>query len=370
MSRKTIATDMHILLMRFAFALAAVFVISILLKDFVFDDSKIKVGILLPGDVNERGWNNENYKGVSAACKANGLELLYKDNVPEFSGSVELAVDWLVNAGAKTVFLSSYNYSKSLENYIKDHPDIEFFDVSSKLHLKNVTPYFVRVYQARYLSGIIAGMKTVTSRIGYIAAIDNQENNRSIAAFTMGVKSVNPNATVYVMYVNSWNDEAIAKAYAKNLITSKRVDVITCQQNQSEAIEKTTSEFGIYFIGFLYMVDGASDHMLTSVKVNWAPLYKEILDAVKKGSVHDKERYTLGYSDGVVGLAPFSAKVDTAIINRLRRAEKRFEDGRDIFEGNIYDYHKNLVVSDRKPISDVDLFENFNWLPLGVEILR
>lgn len=370
MEQKRIKTDMSTLLFRFALALAAVFISCIMLKELVFSDHNDKVGMLLPGSIDEKGWNSESYKGMVKACKAVNMDFIYKDNVPEYSSSVELAVDWLINGGAKTIFLGSYNYAKTLEEYIKNHPNIEFLDISSQLHYKNVTPYFVRMYQARYMSGIIAGMKTVTSRIGYIAATDNPEVNRSIAAFALGVKSVNPNATVYVSYTNSWNDENVARSYARSLITNKHVDVITCQQNLTESIEKTTSEFGIYFIGYLYKIEGASDHMLTSVKINWSVLYKEILTAIKNNTLHDKDRYVSGLIEGAVGLAPFSSKVDSAIINTLERADKRFSQGHDVFEGNIYDSHRNLVVTDKSPPSDTELYENFNWLPLGTEIVR
>lgn len=71
---------------------------------------------------------------------------------------------------------------------------------------KNFNNYFGRIYQARYLSGIVAGMNTKSNKIGYVAAMDstNSEVTGGIDAFAMGIYSVNQNAKVYVKVTNSW----------------------------------------------------------------------------------------------------------------------------------------------------------------------
>ncbi len=88
----------------------------------------------------------------------------------------------------------------------KKYPDIYFaHGTGYKSNGKNFVNYFGRIYQARYLSGIVAGMNTKTDKLGYVAAMDssNSEVTGGIDAFALGVYSVNPDAKIYVKVTNS-----------------------------------------------------------------------------------------------------------------------------------------------------------------------
>ncbi len=87
----------------------------------------------------------------------------------------------------------------------------------------NFNNYFGRTYQARYLAGVAAGLKSLetgNNNLGYVAAYGHQyaETCSGINGFTLGVQAVNPDATVYVKELGAWADEVNEAAFAKELI--------------------------------------------------------------------------------------------------------------------------------------------------------
>ncbi len=113
----------------------------------------IKVGLILTGSVNESGWNSAHYQGVRQACDRLGTELLVKENVPEESGSCTTAVHELVKEGASMIILSSYAYPTLAKEIVDSYPEVAFYGISAECYAENMTSYFGRMYQARYLAG-------------------------------------------------------------------------------------------------------------------------------------------------------------------------------------------------------------------------
>lgn len=100
----------------------------------------------------------------------------------------------------------------------------------------NYGNYFGRMYQPRYLSGIAAGMTTENDKIGFVAAMPTPEVIRGINAFTLGVRSVNPEATVQVVWTNTWYDPAVEKQAAESLLDAG-VDTVAQHQNTTAAVQ-------------------------------------------------------------------------------------------------------------------------------------
>jgi len=111
----------------------------------------------------------------------------------------------------------------------------------------NVGNYFGRMYQARYLSGIIAGSMTKTNIIGYVAAHPIPEVIRGINAFTLGVRSVNPKAVVKVVWTNTWYDPGTERNAADSLL-DVGADVLTMHQDTPATLQAAEKR-GKYCIG-------------------------------------------------------------------------------------------------------------------------
>ncbi len=349
--------------------MVCIFVAIMLLIVFtgnVHNNNAPKVGFLMSGSMDETGWNGMHYNGVKAACEKLGAELLVKENVKEFTGECNAAIQELAEEGVGMMILSSYGYSEEAQNLVKEYPEIVFYVNSSEYHDKNMTSYFVRMYQARYLAGIVAGMKTDSQRIGYVAAMNNNEVNRGINAFTLGVKRVNPDAEVVVAWTGEWDNAQKEKEVAAALIEQEQVDVLTYHQNQPNVID-AAEEAGIYSIAYHESLTGCSDNYLTSVVCKWELVYQQIIREFLVGNGNIKDNYWIGMEVDAVGLSDYSAEVTQEIQEEIERAKKEFLAGKDVFSGIIYDNTGTIRCEEGENISDEILLEQFDWFVEGVE---
>lgn len=325
-----------------------------------------KIGFIMSGACNETGWNGMHYDGVKRACDALGAELVVRENIKEFDGSCEVAIKELAEEGVGMIILSSYNYPEEVQSVVKDYPEIVFYANSSEYHEANMTSYFVRMYQARYMAGIVAGRKTQTGKIGYVAAMSNNEVNRGISAFTLGVRSVNPDAEVIVYWTGDWDCEEKEKQAVENLVTEKGVDVVTYHQNQPNVVHKA-EEYGVYSIGYHEALEGQSDCYMMSVVCDWEKVYKELVKSFITGRANEKENYWIGLEAEAVGLSSYSTEVTDEIIKEVEQAKQKILSGKDVFSGVIYDTEGNLRCGEKEMISDEMLLEQFDWFVEGVK---
>ncbi len=349
---------------------AAVVLVSVILLIAVTGaekNSSSKIGLIITGETTDSGWNGVHYNGVVSACEKLGTELIVKENIEEGSGRCSEAIHELVKEGAQMIILSSYSYPAEAKEVIDSYPDIAFYAISSEYVGDNLTSYFGRMYQARYLAGIVAGMQTESNSIGYVAAMPNNEVNRGINAFTLGVKSVNPYATVYVSWTNSWDDGSKEIKAAENLIKNKSVDVITYHQNQHYTAQ-TADDEGVYSIGYNEVAEGLSDKYLTAAVWNWDTLYFQIIREFVQGQPNAMERRWFSIDSGVVSLSEMSPQVSGEVRQKVEAAQIGLLSSEDVFDGPINDNNGVLRCNEGEILSDETLLKNMDWFVEGVEI--
>lgn len=328
--------------------------------------NKEKIGFIMSGNCFDEGWNGVQYQGIMKAGEEAGVKVMIVENVEEFSGQCEVAVKKLVRQGCGLLILSSYNYSGEIYHFAEEYPEVSFYVNSSEYHTTNMTSYFVKMYQARYLAGIIAGMTTKTNKIGYVASMSNNEVNRGISAFTLGVRRVNPEAEVVVMFTGSWENEAAEKEAAELLIEDAGVDVLTYHQNKSYVIE-VAEKRNVYSIGY-QSERRFSEKNLTSVCCDWSLIYKELIQAFLKGRANATDNFWIGIETGAVGLTAFSECVPQKAEEEVKKATQELLNGKAIFSGVIYDTEGRQRCGEDEIISDECLLEHFDWLVEGVTL--
>lgn len=326
-----------------------------------------KIGLIITGETTDDGWNGVHYRGVLSACEKLGAELIIKENIAEGSGECRQAIQELADDGVKMIILSSYAYPAEVMDVIGKYPDIAFYTSSFDYSAENLTSYFGRMYQARYLAGVVAGMQTENGNIGYVAAMQNNEVNRGINAFTLGVRSVNPDATVYVSFTDSWDDMEKEVKSADSLIKNKSVDVITYHQNRHYVAE-TADKAGIYSIGYNEVAEGLSDKYLTATVWDWDTLYYQIIREYMQGKPNAMERRWFSIDSGVVSLSEFSSEVSDKTRKETESAKNRLSGGNDVFSGPVYDNNGILKCRKGEILSDDTLLKNMEWFVEGVEI--
>ena len=201
----------------------------------------------------------------------------------------------------------------------------------------------------------------------YVAAMQNNEVNRGINAFTLGVKRVNPEAKVYVYWTGVWEDSERERTAARKLIHDKKADVLTYHQNQHYTAEVADEE-GVYSIGYNAPAEGLSEKYLTATVWNWDALYYQIVREFIQGKANLVKRRWYSIDSGVVGLSEYSPLVREEVRYTVNGALDELLSGKDVFSGEIYDNNGVLQCGEKETLSDEMLFEHMDWLVEGVEI--
>lgn len=346
---------------------AGIFLIQMNKQETDVTKTKTKVGFLLNGKVDDHSWGESHYKGMEISARELNLDVVYKENVPEDERCKEI-IEELIDSGCKIIICDSFGYGTWELECAEAHPEIFFFHATGVEERDNLSTYFGRIYQMRYLSGIVAGLQTETNEIGYVAAFPIAEVNRGINAFTMGVRRVNPEAKVYVEWSESWTGEEENANCTERLIAAHDIDVLAMHNDTMSPLE-IADRNGIWTIG--YNVDNSQrfpDTFLTAPIWNWEKFYEpRILECLqgKFQGVH----YWEGVETGLVSLAELTPNVKAGIAEKVEQEWLRFMSGTfDVFYGPVTDNEGNIRIKAGQSMTDESMLNDFFWYVEGVVV--
>lgn len=327
-----------------------------------------KVGFLLNGTRDDHSWGQSHYEGMKKTAEELNLLVEYRENTPENEESIAI-MEQMIHEGCEIIILNSFGYGEYALRVAKEHPDIFFFHATGVDSANNLSTYFGRIYQMRYLSGIVAGLQTDSNQIGYVAAFEMPEVNRGINAFTLGARSVNPDVKVNVSFIGSWLDDERTRETTEGLLEKvPEIDVFAMHTDSLEVL-RLADERGIWSIG--YNVDNSSlfpDSFLTAPVWNWESFYTPYILACLQGKFAQKN-YWLGAETGVVGLAELTKNVKPGTAQAVEEALEQLTGGTfDVFYGPIRDNKGVVRVEEGESMSDEVMLNAFDWFVEGVEI--
>ena len=359
--------------------------------------SDFKVGAILIGDENE-GYTYAHIQGIEAAKKACNLsddQIVYKYIVPENEKCYEAAID-LVDQGCKLIIANSFGHESYLIRAAGEHPDVIFCHATGKTaakhtELTNMFNYFDSIYEARYVSGIVAGMKlkelmdegkVTDPYIGYVGAYPYAEVVSGYTAFFLGIRSIVPEAHMDVQYTQEWFDivKESEAANAEALIANGCV-IIGQHADSTGAPSAVQAKYEagetVFSVGYnIDMLSVAPDVALTSPQNNWGAYYTYAFEQVMNGKKPEQD-WCHGYSNNAVQISPLgkacaagTQEAVDAAIEKIKSGElKVFDcstftvngehltgyDKSDGFEGTqlIWDgyFHESEVIS--APLFDI-----------------
>ena len=274
----------------------------------------LKVGFVFIGDENE-GYTAAHYKGAMEMKEALGLaddQIIVKWNIPEDETAQDAAMD-LADQGCQIVFANSFGHESYVIEAAKEYPEVQFchatgFQAASS-GLSNMHNYFTAIYEARYVSGVVAGMKlnqmiedgTVAKdacKIGYVGAYPYAEVISGYTSFFLGVRSVCPDATMEVKYTNSWASFDLEKEAADALISDGCV--LISQHADTTGAPTACEAAGVPCVGYnISMIATAPTQALTSSTNNWGAYVTEAVQHVVDGTEIPVD-WCKGFSDGAV----------------------------------------------------------------------
>ena len=339
------------------------------------DTSDFKVGVIHIGDpADGAGYSYAHDLGIQDMQKNLNLkddQIIRKINISDTdAAATKTAIEECIADGCKIIFGTSWGYMDTMAELAEKYPDVIFsHGTGYKNNGKNMNNYFGRIYQARYLAGIAAGLKTKTNKIGYVAAMDNtnSEVTGGINAFAMGIESVNPDAKVYVKVTNSWFSPDLEKQAAEALLAMD-CDVIG-QHCDTTAPQLAAEAKGVWGCGYNSdMTKDAPKAHLTAPIWHWGVYYTKAAKAAMEGK-WTNEDYFGGMDDGLVDISPLSENCAEGTKEAIDAARAKIVDGSNkIFAGELFDNQGNQVCKEGEVISDEDITGNMTWYYRNVEV--
>ena len=319
-------------------------------------DEVFKVGAIYINSKNDTaGYTFAHHNGITTAMKAMGMDvekqLVIVDEVPEDKEQVLAAVDTLVGEGANIIFGISFGYIDAMEEAAKEYPDVVFsHGTGYKCNDTNFNNYFGRAYQARYLAGIAAGLKSLeigNNNVGYVAAYDVEyaETASGINGFALGVQAVNPDATVYVQTLGTWADEVNEAAYAKELIEAYGCGVISqhCDSAQPQIAAENAGVFGCGYNSDM-TADAPKAH-LTAAIWNWDVYYGTAIKAAMECGEASKFVETMGTPAYYGGLAEGFVDVSPLTENCAAGTDKAVAAVKDLIISGEWDVFSGVKLT-------------------------
>lgn len=328
----------------------------------------IKIGVIhISNPAEGSGYTYTHDQGIVAMQNAIGLEdsqIVRKNDVADDDPTaIETAMLECIEEGCNVIFATSWGYMDTCELLAEEYPDVIFsHGTGYKSNGKNFNNYFGRIYQSRYLTGIAAGLKTETNKVGYVAAWgkDNSEVTGGADAFAMGVYTANPDAKVYVKTTNSWFDPEGEKQAADALI-AEGCDVIG-QHCDTPNPQLAAEAAGVYGVGYNSdMSKDAPKAVLTSTIWNWGAYYTYAVQSIIDGK-WTGENYFGGIHEGLVDLAPLADFCAEGTAEKIEEEKAKIESGEwDVFTGPIETNTGEVIDPEGKGLDDATITGGINW---------
>ena len=346
--------------------MAGIFVINISEANTQVTETTTKVGVILNGEKNDGSWSQSHYEGLEKTASSLNLEISYKENVT--AEEVDNLVDEFASEGCEIIIANSFEFGESMKQGAKKYPEIYFYHATGVDEGKNLSGYFGRMYQIRYLCGIVAGLQTKSNEIGYVAAFPISEVNRGINAFTLGVRKVNPDAVVYVEWTNSWVDDMAAEEATRKLLDEHSIDLIAMHTDSLKPLE-IAEKRGVLSIG--YNVDNSESYpatFLTAAVWDWEKFYTPEILRCLQGKFEGAHHWE-SIESGIVSLSPVTQLAAKGTEARVMQEYERLCSGSyDVFYGEVRDQEGTVRVQEGECMTDQVMLNEFDWYVEGVVI--
>ena len=288
--------------------IAAVATLAFLFCFSAFAD-KTKVGFIYVGPTGDHGWTYRHDIGRQDVEKHFGdkVETTFIESV-KYGPDAERAIRAMAKGGADIIFATSFGYMEPMLKVAKEFPNVKFEHATGYKQSKNMSSYGLRLYQARHVQGVIAGMMTKTNKICYVGAFPIPEVIREINTYYLGAKSVNPDVDIDIVWVNTWYDPG-KEAQAAKVMIAEGCDMVA-QHTDSPAPLQTAEKAGVLGFGQASnQYKFAPKAQLTATIDNWSPYYIQKVQDVMDGTWKSGD-YFGHMKDDVVQMAPFTNMPD------------------------------------------------------------
>ena len=328
--------------------------------------SKLKIGILHIGSMNDAGYNQAHAEGVQVMKKnLPEVEVIEVENVPE-GADAERVMENMIRQGARLIIPASFGYLEPALRVAQKYPDVKFVHPGGYKRAPNLTTYWASTPEAFYLMGIAAGKTTRTNKLGYVVALPISFFLANVNAFELGARSVNPQAETRVVFTGGFLDPG-KEATAANALLEQGVDVLGVIVDSPIAVVQAAEKRGASSVGYHYL--GAQKFAprgwISGIAFTWGNLYTRFARQVMDGT-WKSENILGGLGDDYLTIAPFGPAVPADVVKLVNAKKQEFISGKaQVFQGPIRDNRgvERVKAGEVFPLEDL---RKMDWLVEGV----
>lgn len=326
-----------------------------------------KIAFIFFNAKTDQGWTQAFDETRLKIEAATGQTIPYVENVPEDAGQIRPAADRFIQRGYNIIIGTAYGYADTFKELSEKYPQVAFLNGNGVASGPNLETFYGRSYESQYLCGIAAAGTSKNGKLGFVAPHPIGPVNWSINAYTLGARSVNPNATVTVIFTGSWNDPVKERAAASALI-DQGADVIG-QSVDTPTAQIVAQERGVHGTGnWRDMSEFAPKATICSQVWTWSNfLVPEIKNIAKGNWKPDPHGVFSGIGpNGMTDIACCGDAVPAAVISKVRAEREAIIKGdKKVFMGPLSDQSGKEQVPAGKDIADSGLW-TMKWYVPGV----
>ena len=327
---------------------------------------KLDIGILLPSPIADVGWSKALVDGMEAVKAKYGddVNLNIVENIQE-GPDADRIMNKMIGDGNEFLLLGSFGYMNGGLKLAKRNPKRSFVHASGYKTAKNFSPFTAKYYEGSYLMGMAAAELTKTKKLGVVSAFAIPELISTINGFTLGARSIDPEITVDVIWINSWFDPAKAQDSAKALLANG-ADILFSNAQDTPSVVTVGEESGAYVFNLNgSMKEYAPTKYLGVVKTDWAPFFVASVDAHIAGNFEGQNQW-LGVNDAVVVTEDWSADISAEMMAKIKAKEAEIAAGDiHVYDGPIKNQAGEEIVAAGARLDDGAIL-GIDWHVEGV----
>lgn len=326
----------------------------------------LDIGVLLPSPIADVGWSHALVEGFNTVKEKYGdkVNLNIVENIQE-GPDADRIMNKMVGDGNKFFLLGSFGYMNGGLKLAQRNPDMTFIHASGYKTAKNFSPFTAKYFEGAYLMGMAAAELTKTKKLGVVSAFAIPELISTINGFTLGARSIDPEITVDVIWINSWFDPAKAQASAKALI-AQGSDVLFSNAQDTPSVVSVGEEEGAYVFNLnSSMKEYAPTKYLGVVKTDWAPFFTASVEAHMAGNFEGQNQW-LGMKEDVVVSEDWNSDISADMMAKIKAVEAEIASGaRHVYDGPILNQAGEEIVAAGSRLEDGAIL-GIDWHVEGV----
>lgn len=316
-----------------------------------------KIAFIYAATARDGGWNEALDNARQVIADQLDYPIAVAESIPEDASALKSAIDLFVQRGFNIIVGTTYGYSDGIMEAAQKYPHVAFVNASGTTNGANLESFYARTYEGWYLAGIAAGAVAEQPSLGMVAGFPVSVVNWDINGFTRGVQVSQPDASVSVLYTNSWWDP-VKEGQATQSLLEQGATVIA--NNLSSAAPFSEAEqAGKYSVGFqLDMSANAPKGHLTSVVFHWDKYLLPTIQSIVAGQWEPSPYGAFpGLAEGVVDITPLPEAVPAPVQQEIERRRAAIIAGTQTpFDGPLLAQDGSEKLASGERLSDEQLW--------------